>query len=134
MSDLAKAIWSSVVEILLWGVAVFIAMLLTGMVDGADSATITKEPCEIAVEIDHYTPWGENERHRISGWFFEPRGGVYEMTCKYLTLHDLSSREVREGVRVSRIAMVKGYWMDRKRTVILPMRVEVIEGRTDITK
>lgn len=134
MRTIARMAWESLIEIIVWAVVIFTCFLLCTPALGGNAAAVTKWPCDIVVDVDHYTPWGENERHRIFGWFFEPMDGWHEIQCRHLSLHSMSSREVLEGVRVASRARVVGYWMDRKRSVILPMRIEVIEGRTDIKK
>lgn len=89
--------------------------------------------CDVVVDVSHWFAWGGNEQHCISGWFWEhsERRGVGQINYRRLRLHDMTAKPIREGVRVSERCRIVGKWMDAERTMVLPLRVEVIQGRTD---
>lgn len=94
---------------------------------------VVADHCDVVVDVSHWIPFGGNEKHDISGWFWQQsvRTGAGSIEHRRLFLHELSTAEIREGVRVSDKARIIGRWMDFDRKVMLPLRVEVIERRAD---
>jgi len=104
-------------------------LLLTGLWQ-----PIHADHADVVVDVDHWAPWGGNEVHRISGWFcdYSVADGVWETRVRVLRPHDMQSAETKEGVRIASRCRIIGNWMDEKRTVILPRRIEVMQRRGDL--
>lgn len=95
---------------------------------------VVADRCDVVVDVSHWVPWGGNEKHDIQGdfWQHSIARGVGSIETRKLFLHELSTAEIREGVRVSSKARIIGRWMDFDRKVMLPLRLEVIERRSDL--
>lgn len=95
---------------------------------------IHTDNADVVVDIDHWSPFGGNEVHRISGWFmdYSVADGVWETKVRVLRPHDMNSAETKEGVRIASRCRIIGNWMDERRTVILPRRIEVMQRRGDL--
>lgn len=94
---------------------------------------IAVDHCDIVVDVDHWAAWGGNEVHRINGWFmdYSVGNGVWETNVRTISTHPMIDKETKEGIRVASRCRIIGQWMDEKRTVILPRKVEVLRRRQD---
>lgn len=109
----------------------FIAIIAL-LLSGAAKPTQVSDHADVILEVNHWNPWGGNECHDCHGYFWRVGNrGVWEVEWQRIKLHGMATKDVREGVRVASRCRVVGQWMDSKRTVLLPQRVEVIERRAD---
>lgn len=97
---------------------------------GANWSAVAVDRCDIVAEVRHWSQWGGNEQHDISATFLEWTDRTYwHLNTRRVKLHDLTTQEIIEGVRVAETCRIIGRWMDSDRSVILPLRVEVIQRR-----
>jgi len=98
---------------------------------GSNWSPAHQDHADVVVDVDHWSPFGGNEVHRINGWFmdYSIKHGVWETNVRVLETHPMIDRETREGIRVASRCRIVGKWMDSNRRVILPRRVEVIQRR-----
>ena len=61
---------------------------------------IHTDNADVVVDVDHWSPWGGNEIHRISGWFmdYSVADGVWETKVRVLRTHDMNSAETAAGI------------------------------------
>jgi hypothetical protein len=110
-----------------------ITFALSLSLSAATWSTVPVDRCDVVVDVSHWINWGGNAQYSLGGWFWEfsERQSLQHLHWRRLWLHELATKEVCEGVRVSSQCRIVGRWMDSDRTVILPVRVEVLQRRGD---